>query len=106
MTPLEAGGYAQIPDCYENMWYICYCYCIAGHSLGALLYLKAKTLNSGIISLVFFSCFKKLKCVGDVLDSYPFNNLQQGHSIVTDVTFRHVFQLESLCQSVNKNENS
>ena len=30
---------------------------------------KNKTLNSGIISVVFFSCFKKLKCLGDVLDS-------------------------------------
>ena len=29
---------------------------------------KNKTLNSGIISVVFFSCFKKFKCFGDVLD--------------------------------------
>ena len=28
----EAGGYAQISDSYVYMWYICYCYCIAGHS--------------------------------------------------------------------------
>ena len=47
---------------------------IAGHSLGVLtvilsltvMYLKAKTLNSGIISVVFFSCFKTFKCPGDV----------------------------------------
>ena len=48
------------------MWYIGYCYCISGHSLGALMYLKTKTLNSGIISVVFLSCFKKFKCLGDV----------------------------------------
>ena len=38
----EAGGYAQISDCYVHMWCICFCYCIAGHSLGALMYLKLK----------------------------------------------------------------
>ena len=42
------------------MWYICYCYNISGHSLGALMYLE---------SVVLFSCFKKYKCLGDVLDS-------------------------------------
>ena len=47
--------------------YICYCYCIAGHSLGALVYLKTK-LKSDIISVVFFSCFKKFEGLGDVLD--------------------------------------
>ena len=31
--------------CYVHMWYICYYYCIAGHSLGALMHLKTKTLN-------------------------------------------------------------
>ena len=30
---------------------------------------KTKTLNSGNTSVVFFSCFKKFKCLGDVLDS-------------------------------------
>ena len=29
----------------DHMWYICYYYCIAGYSLGALLYLKTKTPN-------------------------------------------------------------
>ena len=42
--------------------------CIAGHSLGALMYLKLK-LSSGNNSVVFFSCFKKFKYLGDVLDS-------------------------------------
>ena len=28
------------------MWYICYCYIIAGRSLGALMYLKNKTLQN------------------------------------------------------------
>ena len=32
-----AGGYAQISDCYV-MYLLCYS--IAGHSLGALMYLK------------------------------------------------------------------
>ena len=36
--------------------------------LGALMHLETKTLNSSIISVVFFSCFKKFKCLGDVLD--------------------------------------
>ena len=39
----EARGYAQISDYYVYMWYICYWYCITGHSLGALIYLKTKT---------------------------------------------------------------
>ena len=30
---------------------------------------KSNTLNSCIISVVFFSCFVKFKCLGDVLDS-------------------------------------
>ena len=29
---------------------------------------KNKTLNSGNTSVVFFSCLKKFKCLGDVLD--------------------------------------
>ena len=43
----DVGGYAQISDFFVHMWYmyICYCYCIAGHSLGALMYLKTKTLR-------------------------------------------------------------
>ena len=39
---------------------------------------KNKTLNSGMISVVFFSCFKKFKCLGDVLDS------------VTPITICHI----------------
>ena len=34
-----------IYDCCVHIWYICYCWCIAGHSLDALMYLKTKTLN-------------------------------------------------------------
>ena len=50
--------------------FVAYCYCIAGHSLGAqLVYLKTKTLNSGITLVVFFSGSKEFKCLGDVLDS-------------------------------------
>ena len=30
---------------YVHMWYIFYCYCIAGHSLGTLMYLKTKIIN-------------------------------------------------------------
>ena len=63
------GGYAQISDSYVHIWYICYCYCIAGHSLGTLMYLKTRKLNFDNTSVVFFSCFKKFKCLGDVLDS-------------------------------------
>ena len=32
------------------------------------MYLKLK-LSGSFISVVFFSCFKKFKCLGDVLDS-------------------------------------
>ena len=38
-----------MPDGYVHigpMLYICHCYCITGHSLGALMYLKPKTLNN------------------------------------------------------------
>ena len=44
------------------LWCICYCFCVSGVS-------KNKTLNSSIISVVFFSCFKKFKYLGDALDS-------------------------------------
>ena len=46
-TQREAGDFARLLCAY--MWYICHCYCIAGHSLkslGALMYLKPKTLNT------------------------------------------------------------
>ena len=70
----EAEGYARISDCYVHICrYVLYLllllYC--GAHQGALMYPKTKTLNSGIISVVFFSCFKKFKCLGDVLDSVP-----------------------------------
>ena len=46
----EAGGYAQICGCYVH-----YCYCIAGHSLGALMDLKTKTFRN-----VYLSSFLQL----------------------------------------------
>ena len=68
------GGYAQISDCYVHIWCICYCFCIAGHSGVS----KNKTINSGNTSVVFFSCLKKFKYLGDVLDS------------VTPITVGHI----------------
>ena len=68
----EAGGYAQISDYYLHIWYICWAL------VGCPGVSKNKTLNSGIILVVFFSCFKKFKCLGDVLDS------------VTPITVRHI----------------
>ena len=73
MTPLvdlkktkkNAGGIARISDCYACVVFV---KCIAWHSLGALMYLKTKTQQRHHLS-VFFSCFKKFKCLGDVLDS-------------------------------------
>ena len=49
-------GYDQISDCYVHTWYICYCYYIAGHSLGARMYLKTKTLkdNAFVSKFVYF----------------------------------------------------
>ena len=38
---------------------------------------KNKTLNSGNTSVVFFSCLKKFKCLGDVLD--PVTPITVGH---------------------------
>ena len=60
---------------YPNFWLLCaymvylllLLYC--GALVGCLGVSKNKTLNSDIISVVFFSCFKKFKCLGDVLDS-------------------------------------
>ena len=65
-TQREAGDYARLVCAY--MCYICKCYCIAGHSLkslGALMYLKPKTLNNVHLS----GWLPKFKCLGDVLDS-------------------------------------
>ena len=42
-----------MPKFLIAMWYICYSYIIAGHSLGALMYLKTKTLHlSSFIQLL------------------------------------------------------
>ena len=45
-------------------------------SLGALMLLKNKTLNRVIISVVFLRCFKKFKCLGDVLDYVSLCNIE------------------------------
>ena len=58
---VEKKNYAQISDCYVHIWYICYCYCIAGHSLGALMHLKTKTLRN-----VHLSSFLQLLPKGQV----------------------------------------
>ena len=42
-------------------------YCVA--LVGCPGVSENKTLNSGNTSVVFCSCFKKFKCLGDVLDS-------------------------------------
>ena len=39
-----------MPNFFIVMWYICYCYTFAGHSLGALMHLKTKTLQNVHIS--------------------------------------------------------
>ena len=68
-SSLTPGGYAKIYDCYVHImvYLLLFLYC------GALVecpgVFENKTLNSGIIFVVFFSCLKKFKCLGDVLDS-------------------------------------
>ena len=64
------------------MWYIRYCYCIAGHSLplGALMYLKTKTLQN-VYDYIFYSAALKSSSAWPVWVMfwilYPFRNLQQ-----------------------------
>ena len=50
--------------CIYGIYLLLLLYCGALHGVS-----KNKTLNSDIISVVFFSCFKKFKCLGDVLYS-------------------------------------
>ena len=75
-TQREAGDYARLVCTY--MWYICHCYCIAGHLLkssGALMYLK--------LSLTFISAVGcQNSCVWVMFwILYPCRNLQHwGHS--------------------------
>ena len=52
LVDLKKKGYAQISDCYVHIWCICYCFCIAGHSLGALVYLKTKLSNLSLSQLL------------------------------------------------------
>ena len=72
MTPMKsgAGGYAQISDCYV-MYLLCYS--IAGHSLGALMYLKTS------------ASLKKFKCLGDVLASVSLPEFAKLRSQLLDV---------------------
>ena len=65
-----AGGYAQISDCCVT--YLL-CYSIAGHSLGALMY------------LILFSWFKKFECLGDVLASVSLPEFAKLRSQLLDV---------------------
>ena len=70
-----AEGYAQISDCYVvyllfyRLYRVNTVTCsIAGHPLGALMYLKTRYLQIAHLR-IFFHCFKKFKCLGDVLAS-------------------------------------
>ena len=56
MTPSEAGGYAQISDCYV----LC--------MLCAMMYLKTKTQQRHHLSS-FLQLLQMFKCLGNVLDS-------------------------------------
>ena len=57
------GVYAQISDCYVHMWYICYSYCIAENSLGAVMHLKTKTLRN-IYPSSFLHLLQKVQVSG------------------------------------------
>ena len=86
MTLRGAGGYAQISDCYVHICgiFATVTICIAGHSLRALMYPKTKTLNNFIL-VVFFSCFKKFKCPGDILNSVSLPQFAALRSQLVDV---------------------
>ena len=76
----EIGGRRLCP----NFWLLCaymvylllFLYC--GALVGCPGVSENKTLNSGSTSVVFFSCYKKFMCLGDVLDS------------VTPITLCHI----------------
>ena len=74
------GGYAQISDCYVHTGYVV-CLLLLLYC-GALVRCpdasKTKTLSSDNTSVVCFSCLKKFKCLGDVLNS------------VAPITFCHI----------------
>ena len=71
-----AGGYAQISDCY--VIYLL-CYSIAGHSLGALMYPKTWYIR------IALTCFKKFKCLIDVLASVSLPGFAKLRSQLLDV---------------------
>ena len=59
----------------QNVWLLCAYYMVylllflyCGALIGCPGVSKNKTLSSGKTSVVFFSCLKKFKCLGDVLD--------------------------------------
>ena len=54
-----------VEPCMVYLLLLLYC----GALVGCPDVSKSKTLNSGNTSVVFFSCFVKFKCLGDVLDS-------------------------------------
>ena len=64
-SSMTTGGYAQISDSYVHMVYLLLLL-YSGALVGCPGVSKNKTLNSGIISIVFFSCFKKVSgwCFG------------------------------------------
>ena len=59
----KGQDYAQISDWYMHMWYICYCYCNAGNSFGALMYLRAKTLKN-VHHRIFLQLLQKVQVSG------------------------------------------
>ena len=66
MTP-STGGWRLCP----NFWLLCayVVYLLLLLYCGVLVGYPDVSRNSGIISVVFSSCFKKFKCLDDVLDS-------------------------------------
>ena len=76
----ETGACVQISYCYVHIWCICYFSCrpYCGALVGCPGVSENKTLNSGNTSVVFFSCLKMFKCLGDVLDA------------VTPITVGHI----------------
>ena len=77
-----------MPNFLIVMWYICYCYIIAGLSLGALMYLKNKTLQNVHLSS-FIQLLKKVQVYPLYL--YPFRNLQ--HEVTTFGGFYDLAQI-------------
>ena len=88
MTP----SWTQISDCYVHMWYICYCYCIAKHSLGVQRYLRAKTLNN-VHLCSFLQLLQKILvyswCLGFCIP-FPISRAQWEEWNVVKYFFQHV----------------